>query len=57
MDPLLSNHSPLSIDLDEQRESIRKPFRFLNYLAQHKDFESRVKNEWKIQGMQGIWRT
>lgn len=33
MDPLFSNHSPLSIDINEQKNSTKRSFRFYNCLA------------------------
>lgn len=33
MDPLFSNHSPLNIDINEQKDSTKRSFRFYNCLA------------------------
>lgn len=57
MEPLFSDHSPLSIEVETQRDIRKKPFRFYNYLAQHLDFKPTIQTSWQRQngGMQGVW--
>ncbi|PHT40138.1 hypothetical protein CQW23_18992 [Capsicum baccatum] len=43
MDPQLSDHSPLCIELEQQVVSGTKPFRFYNYLAEHEQFLREVQ--------------
>ncbi|XP_009602893.1 uncharacterized protein LOC142168793 [Nicotiana tabacum] len=46
LNPEISDHTPLSIQLKEAVKRSPKPFRFLNCLAEHKDFPSVVANVW-----------
>ncbi|XP_075104448.1 uncharacterized protein LOC142178559 [Nicotiana tabacum] len=47
MDPGCSDHSPLSIKFEENAERESRPFKFLNHLAEHKEFLARVKEAWQ----------
>lgn len=40
LDPLFSNHSPLSINVEEHRDTSKRSFKFFNCLAQHPDFKT-----------------
>lgn len=57
MDPLFSYHSPLSLIIEEQRDTRKRPFRFYNCLGQHPYFRSKVQARRQRQGggMKGIW--
>ncbi|XP_070008720.1 uncharacterized protein [Nicotiana sylvestris] len=46
VNPGISDHTPLSIQLKEEVKRIPKPFKFLNCLADHKDFLKVVANTW-----------
>ncbi|XP_070027760.1 uncharacterized protein LOC142170514 [Nicotiana tabacum] len=46
MDPGCSDHSPLNITFIDKEESGPKPFKFLNHLADHKDFLEIVNKAW-----------
>ncbi|KAK4731172.1 hypothetical protein R3W88_024160 [Solanum pinnatisectum] len=58
MDPLFSNHSPLGLLVEEQRDTKKKPFRFYNCLGKHPNLRSKVQASWQIQGrgMKGVWK-
>ncbi|KAK4721507.1 hypothetical protein R3W88_011740 [Solanum pinnatisectum] len=57
MDPLISDHSPLSINVEEHRDAKKRPFKFVNCLAQHPEFKNKINASWQIKerGMQGVW--
>lgn len=59
LNPGISDHTPLSIQLKEAVKRGPKPFRFLNCLAEHKDFLSVVANAWcrptSKKHMEDIW--
>lgn len=59
MDPGCSDHSPLSITFEDKEESRLKPFKFLNHLADHKDFMQIVNKAWKGNNrdnkMRDVW--
>lgn len=59
MDPYFSNHSLLCITVEVQQDRSPRPFKFLNHLADHLDFQKVVENVWytAIQGtpMESIW--
>ncbi|KAH0644915.1 hypothetical protein KY284_032799 [Solanum tuberosum] len=57
IEALFSDHSPLSIKVETQRDIRKKPFRFYNCLAQHPDFKPTIQTSWQRQngGMQGVW--
>ncbi|KAK6785297.1 hypothetical protein RDI58_018752 [Solanum bulbocastanum] len=59
MDPLFSDHSPLSITVEEQRDAKKRPFKFFNCLAQHPEFKNKINASWQIKGrgMQGVWQS
>ncbi|GAV81836.1 hypothetical protein CFOL_v3_25289 [Cephalotus follicularis] len=44
--PGISDHSPLSIQLMQQCQSSCRPFKFLNFWAEHLDFLNIVRKEW-----------
>ncbi|GAV60803.1 Exo_endo_phos domain-containing protein, partial [Cephalotus follicularis] len=44
--PGISDHSPLSIQLMQQVQSSGRPFKFLNFWADHSDFLNIVRHEW-----------
>nr|XP_016472175.1 PREDICTED: uncharacterized protein LOC107794213 [Nicotiana tabacum] len=58
-DPYFSDHSPLCIEVEQESISRKKPFRFLNCLANHAEFEEIVKSSWSIhtqaKGTMTIW--
>ncbi|WMV30242.1 hypothetical protein MTR67_023627 [Solanum verrucosum] len=58
MDPLFSDHSPLGLLMEEQRDNQRRPFRFYNCIGQHSEFWMRVQKSWIMQdgGIKGVWR-
>ncbi|WMV30067.1 hypothetical protein MTR67_023452 [Solanum verrucosum] len=58
MDPLLLDHSPLGLIIEEQKDEQKGPFRFYNYLGDHPKFKKGVQADWQITGggMKGIWR-
>ncbi|KAH0634359.1 hypothetical protein KY284_037145 [Solanum tuberosum] len=58
MEPLFSDHSPLDVILDEQKDTRKRPFRFYNCIGQHPDFKDSVGASWQILGggMKGVWR-
>lgn len=58
MDPIFSDHSPLSINVEEHKDANKRPFKFFNCLAQHQDFKTKVNASWQIKGkgMQEIWK-
>ncbi|XP_055803460.1 uncharacterized protein LOC129872518 [Solanum dulcamara] len=49
IDALFSDHSPLSIVMEEQRDSKKKLFRFYNCLAQHPELKSKIQDSWQTQ--------
>ena len=57
--PQTSHHTPLILSLTRQCQLESKPFRFLNYLCEHKDFQQVVRAAWKTQskgtGLQRFW--
>ncbi|KAK4706498.1 hypothetical protein R3W88_033947 [Solanum pinnatisectum] len=57
MDPLISDHSPLSINVEEHKDAKKRPFKFVNCLAQHPEFKNKINASWQIKerGMQGVW--
>ncbi|KAH0648399.1 hypothetical protein KY285_033647 [Solanum tuberosum] len=59
MDPGVSDHSPLSVVFQEQRCRSTKSFKFLNCLAEHKEFIPLVVEAWRCntqkRGMHGVW--
>ncbi|KAL2940278.1 Blood vessel epicardial substance, partial [Bienertia sinuspersici] len=46
-DPLISDHSPLLLDMGGSVCLRAAPFRLFNYMAQHKDFEDMVIQAWR----------
>ncbi|KAK4713159.1 hypothetical protein R3W88_019066 [Solanum pinnatisectum] len=58
MDPLFSDHSPLSINVEEHRDAKKRPFKFFNCLAQHPEFKNKINASWQIKGrgMQRVWQ-
>ncbi|XP_075083303.1 uncharacterized protein LOC142167048 [Nicotiana tabacum] len=59
MEPYFSDHSPLCITIEENLEKGPKPFRFFNYMADHKKFAMKVEEGWYKTGqgklMEHIW--
>ncbi|CAO2816302.1 unnamed protein product [Amaranthus hypochondriacus] len=57
--PQTSNHTPLILNLTRLAHNQSKPFRFFNYLCEHKDFLQVVSEAWRIKvkgsGLQKIW--
>ncbi|XP_021769467.1 uncharacterized protein LOC110733686 [Chenopodium quinoa] len=45
--PSLSDHSPLVFNIFQPQPGKGKPFRFLNYLAEHENFMSSVEGAWQ----------
>ncbi|KAG5610973.1 hypothetical protein H5410_022254 [Solanum commersonii] len=58
MEPLLLDHSPLSIVVETQRDIRKKLFIFYNYLAHHLDLQTKIQLSWQRQnrGMKGVWQ-
>ncbi|KAK4718354.1 hypothetical protein R3W88_016692 [Solanum pinnatisectum] len=56
MDLLFSDHSPLSITVEEHNDAKKRPFKFFNCLAQHPEFKNKINASWQIKGrgMQGV---
>lgn len=57
MEPLFSDHSPLSITVNQHEDNVKRPFRFYNCLAQHSSFQDRIVQGWtrRNEGMRGVW--
>lgn len=49
LDPVFSDHSPLCISLYDQTKRRARPFKFLNHLADHQEFNKRVAYGWSKQ--------
>lgn len=47
MDPVFSDHSSVSIEVHDQGRRMVRSFKFLNCLAEHKDFIPKVAEGWK----------
>lgn len=50
MDPICSDHSPLSLDIEEHQDNYKRPFKFFNCLVQHQEFKDskeRVDHTWE----------
>ncbi|GAV92717.1 Exo_endo_phos domain-containing protein [Cephalotus follicularis] len=45
--PGISDHSPISIQLMQQLQSTGRPFKFLNFWAEHPHFLDTVRTEWE----------
>ncbi|XP_019235367.1 PREDICTED: uncharacterized protein LOC109215708 [Nicotiana attenuata] len=60
MDPHCSDHSPLSIALEENEDCSPKPFKFLNHLAEHDDFIKLINEAWEgpeeQNSIRSIWQ-
>ncbi|KAH0657699.1 hypothetical protein KY290_027261 [Solanum tuberosum] len=46
MDPLFSDHSPLSINVEEHKDAKKRPFKFFNCLALHPEFKNKITASW-----------
>ncbi|XP_021747410.1 uncharacterized protein LOC110713262 [Chenopodium quinoa] len=46
LNPALSDHSPILIELCSAPSSQGRPFRFLNYVAKHDQFQNTVRDAW-----------
>ncbi|KAM3250209.1 hypothetical protein P3L10_004278 [Capsicum annuum] len=46
LDPGYSDHSPLSLSFPKDDTSKAKPFKFINHLAQHENFQEIVMRAW-----------
>ncbi|KAM3285030.1 hypothetical protein P3S67_023829 [Capsicum chacoense] len=46
LDSGYSDHSPLSLNFAKEDTSKAKPFKFINYLAQHENFQEIVMRAW-----------
>ncbi|XP_019244458.1 PREDICTED: uncharacterized protein LOC109224325 [Nicotiana attenuata] len=59
LQPGFSDHCPLSITMDYERQSGGRPFKFFNCMAQHKEFEDAVYECWRKRGggtiMNKVW--
>lgn len=49
MNPSLSDHSPIVIPCIENTSSGGRPFKFMNYLADHSSFEGIITDCWKME--------
>ncbi|KAH0696782.1 hypothetical protein KY290_015929 [Solanum tuberosum] len=47
MNPGCSNHSPLRVVLAQEEDRRHRPFKFLNHLAQHGEFQRTVQMAWQ----------
>ncbi|XP_070050288.1 uncharacterized protein [Nicotiana tomentosiformis] len=60
MDPRCFDHSPLNITFEDNEDKVPKPFKFLNHLAEHKDFLSIVSGAWQGSNedstMKDVWK-
>ncbi|XP_075091688.1 uncharacterized protein LOC142171877 [Nicotiana tabacum] len=60
MDPGCSDHSPLNVSLEDNEEKVPKPFKFLNHVAEHKDFLALVSGAWQGSNedntMKDVWK-
>ncbi|KAH0636028.1 hypothetical protein KY290_036423 [Solanum tuberosum] len=60
LDPGCSDHSPLCITLMQEEDIRHKPFKFLNHLAKHENFQEIVQRAWKQRPSNGtmyrIWQ-
>lgn len=56
----ISDHAPIYMEIYEAIEKKRAPFRFLNVLTEHQDFENVIKQSWDQQftgtSMFKVWR-
>lgn len=46
MDPGFSNHTPISILVEEEVRNVGRPFKFFNVLASHDKFNTTVAQSW-----------
>ncbi|KAK4709664.1 hypothetical protein R3W88_004177 [Solanum pinnatisectum] len=46
MDPKCSDHSLLSLYLAQDKDTSRRPFKFLNHVAVHEKFPKTIKEVW-----------
>ncbi|XP_075081553.1 uncharacterized protein LOC142166363 [Nicotiana tabacum] len=46
LDLLFSDHSPLSVTLEDRKEQVARPFKFYNYLVDHPEFMAIVETTW-----------
>ncbi|KAK4721097.1 hypothetical protein R3W88_011330 [Solanum pinnatisectum] len=46
MEPEFSDHSPLSVSLDDRQHKSVKPFKFFNCLTQYSEFKILVQQKW-----------
>ncbi|KAH0717607.1 hypothetical protein KY285_013638 [Solanum tuberosum] len=60
MNPQSSDHSPLRVVLAQEEDKRHKPFKFLNHLAQHGEFQRTVQMAWQQSHntgtMYGVWQ-
>lgn len=58
MEPLFSDHSPLGLIVEDQRDTKKIPFRFYNCIGKHQKFKEGVHVGWQIKGggLKGIWK-
>nr|XP_016448972.1 PREDICTED: uncharacterized protein LOC107774043 [Nicotiana tabacum] len=58
-DPLFSDHTPVCVYFEHDHQPMPKLFKFFNNLAEHKEFQSQVKDTWEVSmlrpAMQRIW--
>ncbi|XP_075100529.1 uncharacterized protein LOC142176504 [Nicotiana tabacum] len=58
--PLISDHSPMLLNIKIVRLNVKSPFRFFNVWVTHEDFETMVENIWKRgvvdDKMEDIWK-
>lgn len=55
MDPGCSDHSPLSISFSPLEEVRPRPFKFLNHLLKHAQFQDIVKHTWQENIRRLLW--
>lgn len=57
--PGVSDHSPLIFDMDIECREGGRPFRFLNVMTEHEDFQKVVQDDWLSVGgyfkLQNVW--
>lgn len=58
LNPSISDHSPLLVNVCKENEGRGRPFRFFKHLASHPGFKELVKDVWQsqyIKSMEGVW--
>jgi hypothetical protein len=48
LQPLFSDHSPLILHVCDDKAKVGKPFQFFNYMAEHANFDTLIKENWEV---------